>query len=280
MRGFVRSAGRLLLFGLLLGACTKKPLVVEPPVVQDELVVAMRARTVPDPLQVRFTVKIKSERMGITAPPLGGGLIVDRPGKAYLAVMSPVGGPVLTLSTNGTAVGLMNARDKQWVQDDHAGSMLGSATGGSVSLDDLVGLLLGLLPLAEDSVRSREEVQGGVRLVVSGPGDTVITAVVDPLTATPREVSVANAAGEVLVTGSYEPFEALEEAWMPTRLQLYVVPIDLSLDLRYKSWKAPEEVADMFTIAAPEGFAVLTFAEYGAAMAETLKEQDSAPQEP
>jgi hypothetical protein len=274
--GSVRGA-RAAVCALWLVACAKVPVAVAPPVAEDALVTALRTRAVPDPLQARFVVKIASEKLKITAPPLGGGLIVDRPGRAYLAVMSPVGGVVLSVTTDGAGAAMMNARDKQWVVADDAASLLGSAASGTLNLDDLVGLLLGQLPISEGSVRSRESVEGGVQIVAAGPGKTTITALVDPETATPKRVTVTDADGNALVEASYEPFAPLDASLLPTALSLHVVPVDLHLDLRFKSWRTPEEIPDVFGLAAPEGFQVLTFQEYAAAMATANEAGDTAP---
>jgi hypothetical protein len=213
---------------------------------------------------------VNSEQLGLAVPSLGGGLIVERPGRAHLVVMSPVGGPVVTLTTDSTKLGLMISRGKQWVEEPDGQGLIRDATQGAVSLDDIVGLLLGHVPLQEQDVVSRHSVDAITTLVAEGPGETTLTAEVDALSATPRSLSVTNRDGEEMVRASYEPFEMLDDVPMPTSVVVYVKSIDLELRLRYKSWKALDEAPDVFGVSSPDGFETISFKEFGAAMAEAL----------
>ncbi len=263
-----RAVGALVLAHALM-AC-KKPASVErlPGMEVDELLMAVRDRFVPNPAQARLSVKMSSEPLKIAAPPLAAGLIVDRPGRAYFALMSPLGGPVLTLVSDGKGAAMTNTRDRQYVYAEDAATMLGEASEGSVRLDDLVSLLLGLVPISESLVLERTTVAAGVQLVVSGPGKTVLTTVVNPAQATPVSVSVTDADAATVVTANYEPFELVEDAWMPTEIHIYVPSVDLKLDLRYKSWKMLDEAPDVFELSAPEGYTSMTMEEYVASLEE------------
>ena len=119
---------------LVAGACVKKPVVTAPPLEQDALVQMVRSRPVPDPTQARFSIKMRSKPLGIAAPPLGGGLVVDRPGRAHIAILGPTGSPVVTLSSDGTRVVFLNTHDRQYITADNAATLLGGATGDAVSL--------------------------------------------------------------------------------------------------------------------------------------------------
>lgn len=267
---------RTLLFvaGIVLTGCKKVPVVTAPPLEEDALVQTIRSRPVPDPAQAKFSIKIHSRPLGITAPPLAGGLIVDRPGRAYITVLLPTGSPVVTLTTDGTRASMTNARDRQFITVDNAAELLGGATGNAISLDDITQLLLGLLPVSSAHVRSKDILTDGVQFVFDGPAGTVITAMVDPLTGTPRSVSLDDAKGRRTVVVTYEPFEPLEDGTLvPSRVSLRVEAVELELDIRFKSWTVPSTVPDVFSPSAPAGYTVMTMAEYSQQMADKLKER-------
>lgn len=264
-------------FALVAGACVKKPVVTAPPLEQDSLVQMVRSRPVPDPTQARFSIKMRSKPLGIAAPPLGGGLVVDRPGRAHIAILGPTGSPVVTLSSDGSRVVFLNTHDRQYIFADNAATLLGGATGDAVSLDDVVSLLLGLLPVEAAHVRSKDVLPEGVQFVFDGPAGTVLTALIDPATGTPIHVSVDDEHGKRTVEASYDPFMAVDTFLLPSRIDIEVPSVELSLDLRFKSWTLLTDVPDVFSPAAPEGYESLSMAEYGKRMAAKLKEkQDEA----
>jgi hypothetical protein len=145
---------------------------------------------------------------------------------------------------------------------------LGSATSGSVALDDIISLLLGLVPVEQDMVKDRLDDEDGVRLAIDGPGDTQFSALVDASNATPKTIRVDSAKGDELVRATYEPFELQGDSWLPTNLLLEVPSVELTINVRYKSWKALETAPDVFNVEPPKGYTVVTMDEYVARMAE------------
>jgi hypothetical protein len=265
---FVGVLGRAAVIGLLLGpvGCKKRPPVALPTLAEDALLTAMRSRPSLDPAQARFSVKLASKPLGITAPPLGGGLIVDRPGMAWVTVLNPLGGPVFTVASDGQQVAMVNSYDKQFVHADDASEALIGATGGAIRLDDVVGLLQGLVPIEPAKVRARRVVEGGVEFVAEGPAGTTLTTVVEEVYATPLSVVVTGGDGATLVTATYEPFLDAEGVRVPSRVTIFVPSVELTVDVKFKSWVVPESLPDVFAPTAPEGFLQLTFAEYAALM--------------
>lgn len=275
-RGWAGGLLRVLLAVAVVpsGACKPKP----PPTLaeqlaEDELLAQMRTRPVPDPSQAKLTVKLRSKPLGIAAPPLGGGLVVDRPGRAYFVILSPVGGPVFTLTSDGAGVAMMNTRDREWVVSEDAALALGSATGDQLVLDDLVALLLGLVPADPKQVRARTETADGVQLVIEAPGGVLLEALIDPILATPRSIRVTDAASKELVLATYEPFQQVGDAWLPSGLVLFVPSVELTIELRYRSWKELDAPPDVFKLEAPPGYAVLSMAEYAEKMAEAARQR-------
>lgn len=270
----VRHLLPLLLAVSAVGPGCKKKLPEPIPVAlaEDALLVAMRARPLPDPAQAKLSVKLTSKQLGIAAPPLNGGLIVDRPGKAYFTILSPFGGSVFTVATDGTSATMINTQDRQIVRAADAAHLLSGASADAVQLDDLVGILQGLVPLAPGSVTSREDVEGGVLFKAKGPANTTIAAVVEKAGATPVRVDVSNAEGALLVTAVYEPFVPSEGGFLvPSRVTLVVLPVDLTVDVKYKTWTVLTTVPDVFTPASPEGYTEMTFEEYGAEMKKRME---------
>lgn len=248
---------------LVLVGCKKPtPITTANRLEEDLLVKQLRSRVVPNPSQAKLSVKMRSKPLGIAAPPLAGGLIVDRPGRAYLAILDPIGSPVLTLTSDGTAAAMTNTRDKEWIHAEDAQMALGSATEQSVALDDVISLLMGLVPVEQDMVKDRTEEADGVRLDIDGPGQTSFSALVDATNATPKSIRVDNAEGEQLVLATYEPFELQGDSWMPTNLLLEVPSVELTINVRYKTWKVLETAPDVFNVVPPKGYTVVPMEAY------------------
>lgn len=259
---------------LALAACRKPaPL---PTVEEARLLEALAARPVPDPAQARFSIKMRSETLKIRAPRLGGGLIVDRPDRAYLAVLDPLGSPVITLSTDGQRVVFVNNHDKQYVAQDDVRGALGEAARAEVRIEDLTGLLLGLLPVDDARVRLQETTDEGLHLVFAAPGGIQVDALVDPETATPRRVMVDDAQGRRAVIATYEPYQLVDGMLLPTAIVLDVPSVDLNLDLRFKTWRAIPEAPDVFSPVAPASYEVITFSEFVDRMGDSVGQDPEA----
>lgn len=258
---------------LLAGACVKKPIVTAPPLEEDALVQLVRSRPVPDSTQARFSIKMRSKPLGIAAPPLGGGLVIARPGRAHVAILGPTGSPVVTLSSDGQRVVFLNAHDRQYISAENAVALLGGATGDAITLDDVALLLLGLLPVEASHVRSKDVLPEGVQFVFDGPAGTVLTALIDPTNGTPVRVSVDDAQGKRTVEATYDPFMPVDTYLLPSRIELAVPSVELSVDLKFKSWTLITELPDVFSPVAPDGYEVMTMDEYGKRMADKLKAQ-------
>lgn len=269
-----------LLLVAVVGTACKKPVTVAAAgaeLAEDELVTLLRARAVPDKVNARFSIKMKSKPLGIAAPRLGGGLVVERPDRAYVALLDPVGSPVLTLASNGEMVAFTNRHDKQFVSESHAKDALAQATGDAVTLDQLVSMLLGLLPLEDKQVRSREVTEGGVLLAFDAPGGVVARTVVDPAKGTPTLVEVDKPSGGLAVRATYQPFEDVEGHWMPTEIDLEIPHVELTANIVFKQWKVLETAPDVFSPTAPEGYAVLDFATFVDTMGSAMGGDDETP---
>lgn len=242
------------LIALLMGpGCAKKRPPVEAPAQAPPVVLQMaQSRPIPDPLQARYSFRIRSERLDL-AGSTNGVLIVDRPGNAHLALLAPIGGPVFTLSSDGAGVSVVLPRDRRHLVSPDAQGVLNEAAGGFASLDDLFGLLVGDLPLDDARVVGRTEREDEVHVVLDGPNETVVVVVLDPALATPKLLQ-AQRDGQRVLSASWAPFQEVDGALLPTEVALEVPALDLRIDLRYRSWRVLEEVPDVFGLGAPAGF--------------------------
>lgn len=245
----------------------------------DALVQQLRDRTVPNPVQARMSLKANSKPLHLAVPRLGGGLIVDRPGDAFLVVNDPVGSPVITFTTHDGRVVILINREKKFVEKDDAAAALGQATQGSVRLEDAVSMLLGLLPVPDAEASAKEVVEGGVLLHFSGPSGVQIHALVDPALGTPVRVEVDDAQGKRALNATYEPFEEVDGSLLPTGVVLEVPSVELELDLRFRSWKALAQAPDVFSPTRPENYEAITFDQFLQGMAGTIDAGDTAPSE-
>jgi hypothetical protein len=214
-----------------------------------------RSRPVPDILQARFHIKLRSKVLDL-AGSTGGGLVVERPGRGYLAILGPLGSPLLTAASDGQAMGVMVAKDKRYLIAADAEEVLTKTTSGVAGIDDVLALLVGDLPFDKAAIDSTEAVEStGRQVVFLGPSSTRVEAIIDGTTATPRELSAFDDKGELVLKAEYGEFEVFEESLMPTSVEIYVPEVELTIGLRYKGWSAPDTAPDVFTIAPPEGMA-------------------------
>lgn len=239
----------LLLFGCARGMKPEVP-TQEPAAVLD----MARARPIPDPLQGKFTIKVRSERLDI-AGSTNGVIIVDRPGKGHIAILGPLGGPLFTLSSDGVGVSVVLPRDSRHLLALDAETVLEQAAPGLAELDDLFGLLLGDIPVDEARVREVKKLdEERVLVVLEGPDDTVIAVTLRSAVGTPEAIIVQRSTGERVLAATFATFTEVEGALMPSQVAVEVPSLDLRVDLAYRSWRLLDEVPPVFGLEAPPGF--------------------------
>lgn len=270
----MRAASLFVVVALATTGCKKKTDTPSLPSLEEpELLSRLAGRPMPDPVRARFSIKMRSKPLGIAAPPLGGGLVVDRPGKAYLAIMNPVGGPVLSVATDGEAFVVLNNRDKQAFYEADAASALGDATAGTLALSDLVDVLVGLLPVTAEQITQRRRDGDATRLTFDRPEGVSLRTWVDPGTGEPRRVEVEDDKGKRLVDADYGPFADLDDgSRMPTRVTLFVPSVELTLDLKYKTWSGLDNPPDVFTPSIPEDFQTLPMSAFAEGLSEVASD--------
>lgn len=214
-----------------------------------------RARPVADPLQARFSMKVRSRVLQV-AGSTHGALIVDRPGQGHFALMGPVGGPIFTLSSDGQGVSVLLPRDGRHLVASDADRVLDEVGGGLLGVDDLFGLLLGVLPLEEARITRKTPLpEGRVQVTLAGPEATRLVVTLRTTDGTPESLAVYGDAHAPLLVAAYSTFESGDDgSLLPTAVAVEVPRLDLRLELAYRSWKVPDPVPDVFGLGAPSGF--------------------------
>jgi hypothetical protein len=213
-----------------------------------------RARPSPDPVQARYHLKIRSKPMEL-AGSTGGALIFDRPGQGHLAVLGPLGAPLVTLTSDGTGLAVDLVRDRRHLLGLDAETVMREVTGGIVGIDDLFGILIGDIPLDEARIKSQVEREDGTaQLVLQGPRKSTLMVILNPETGTPISMVAIGKAGRRLLVAEYEPFVAHDgDQWVPSVVHVEVPQLELTVDLRFKWWKTLDAVPDVFSLDAPDG---------------------------
>jgi len=252
---------------LVAMACTpKKMRVVAPLGTMGDVLDAARARPTANPVQARFNINVKSKPLGL-AFTTGGGLFIDRPGHLYLAVLGPFGGPQLSVASDGAQVGVLVAREKLYMTASDMPALISQTSQGVLEMDDLLALLIGTFPFSEDEIHKTksETTDSGeemVRVDLQGPQRTEARMHLDGREATPRSLTVSGDGKTPLLEASWEPYHITEAGRLvPSRLIVEIPQHDLTIDLRFKSWKPLEKVPDVFTVSAPEGYTSISLLE-------------------
>ncbi len=250
----VRWAATCAAAALLWAGCARDPGAVAAPEPSVALERA-RLRPTPDPVRARVRVQVDAPGMDL-AGSTGGVLIVDRPGRGHLAVLGPLGSPLATVTSDGTALAVALPRERRLLSSRAASEVVEQATGGALHLDDLVGLTLGDVPLDGARVRSRRpRPDGSVEVVLAAPGGTRVHVVLDPDTGTPRALDGRDRVGRTLFSATFDPFEARDDGtFVPTRVRWSVPALAITADLRFKSWEILDEVPPVFDTTTPAGW--------------------------
>jgi hypothetical protein len=213
-----------------------------------------RARPSPDPVQARYHLKVRSKPMDL-AGSTGGALILDRPGQGHLAVLGPLGAPLMTLTSDGVGLAVDFVRDGRHLVGGDAESVVRDVTGGIVGIDDLFGILIGDIPLDDARIQSQSEREDGtVQLVLQGPRKSTLMAILNAGSGTPVSLVAIGRTGRRLLVAEYEPFVPHDgDLWVPSVVHVEVPQLELTVDLRFKWWKTLDTVPDVFSLDAPAG---------------------------
>lgn len=242
---------------LTLGACNRTPPAVAVPSADAALLALANDRPVPAQLRGRFGFKLRSNMMdGSTV----GALVVDRP-RGHLAVLAPIGGPLLTLHTDGTALSVVDRPNRLHRFTPDAERMLRDATEGLAGVDQVLGLLVGDLELEGMPILERSRTEAGdLALVLQGPRDTRVSLTLDDPLGTPVRVAISDTEGTEVLTADYGAFQPIDDdaevpTYLPSEVTVGMARFDLTLNVKFKRWAVLDgDLPDVFGLDAPNGF--------------------------
>jgi hypothetical protein len=207
--------------------------------------------------RARGRIEIESASGSSSAPVA---LVLDRPERASLALLTPVGTPAWTLTTSGPLAWVRDVRAHRQYLSMESDVVLRDTLGldattlwallvGDPSVLPAVhepgpvdGTALGTLPLADGrSVRVLAE---------SGDGRPVRLVVLDA-TGTPRAAA------------HYGPFRTWDDTALPETVDLDLPDLDLTLRIAFASWEAREPDPALFDATPPDGFGLSSLTDLG-----------------
>lgn len=269
--------GRLvegLVLALVLPACragARDATRRSPDMALDQLMVtvdAVRAAQAPFALQGRFSVRLESPGSSGSTK---GALILHRPDRFRIELLTPLGTPLLYLASNGKALHAWSQRDGRFYRGDDAGQVLAQLTGGAVGLADVNALLTGMLPLPDAPIVSvDEDEQGMVRLSLQAPQDVRVLAILDPHELITRELRVVRldpgedlpvqgmsdgvlTGGETLVEVRYAEVKRVGGNRLPEQILVSLPTLGWSLELEFLSWDELGQIPEVFELVPPAG---------------------------
>lgn len=253
----------------------------------DQIVLdAARSRPVPNPLRARLNIKLDSKDLDI-AGSVGAGLVVDRPGRGRLDLLSPLGGALATVSSDGAGLSVLLTGKREQIVATDAELVLREATGGVAGVDDVLALLVGDLPFdaAPIAAISREGDPSQpetirVKLVLDGPEKSRVEAWLDASDGTPRRLVATGRDGVEVLRADFDPFEARDGTLWPTRLALVVPSLTLEAEVRYKSFEVLVEAPAVFDVRAPDGWTIVPMEQAAKSLGATMDEKKKKKERP
>lgn len=252
MQHWCRRALMPLVFVLGCGRGLKAPPApVEQPA---SLLEVARKRPVPEVVAARVSLKVRSKPLKL-AGTVGAGLVVERPGRGRLDVVGPFGGTLLTLSSDGEALSVLLVGARRHLVAADAEAVVREVSSGAAGLDDLVSVLVGDIPFDDVEATAVSAAEDGSAMArLEGPRDTELEVHLDQA-GMPTRIDAFDPKGGLLLSAVYEGFEEVDGGTLPTALTLELPSLELTIDMRYKSWSVLGEAPVDFTVGTPEGFA-------------------------
>ena len=80
---------------------------------------------------------------------------------------------------------------------------------------------------------------------------------IEPSMATARHLTLREPTGRVVLAATFEPFEPMDGGTLvPTRIHVEVPALELTMDLRFKSWETLDELPPVFQRTPPDGWTI------------------------
>jgi hypothetical protein len=169
---------------------------------------------------------------------------------------------LLTGASDGEGLSVLLTGEQRLLVAADAETVIRATTGGVAGLDDLLAVFVGDLPFDEAPVRGMERVGDGTapgdgtRVLLAGPKGTTIVILLDLDKATPKALLAQDAGGKILLSANYDPFQTVGDGTdlLPTRLEIHVPALDLTVEAKYRDWQPLVPAAGLFTLEPPVGY--------------------------
>lgn len=251
---------------LMLAMGCAKPRGPMVPVGDPEVVVALaRSRPMVDALNGRFSLTLDTGKREVTVPV---SMLLDHPDRFRIEVYSPFGTPLVTSTSNGSALHVWSQRDRVFYAGNEAEAVLKRITGGEVGIEDFLAILTGKLPLPDAEILHIGRMvfeDDGVVIVMLGPDDIRVRAVIDPKTGLVRQLRVdppsddagyTEPTGEPILQVTYSGQVREGKTIFPQTIDVQMPRIGWAVSLNAKRWAALTEAPEAFDMSAPAGASI------------------------
>jgi len=250
----------LLLIGLTWGCMTARGPLIPTSMDPDVVVALARSRPMPQSLQGKFSVHIDLGDKGYTVP---AAILLDHPNRFRFELYTPFGTPLATVTSDGTALHGWSQREKVFYRGDDASEVLESLTGGKIGIEDILGIFTGLLPMADAEVLHVGRTvfdREGVAIVMLGPDDTRLRAVIDPRLGMVRRLRVDPPSEEAgyeepstppVLEVRYEGQTHEGKGTLPKSILIHMPRLGWKIEIAVKKWKAIDQAPDAFSLSPP-----------------------------
>jgi outer membrane biogenesis lipoprotein LolB len=217
----------------------------------------LRTRSLPRSLQARFQIRVGSNGQSGTTT---GAIITHMPDKFRLEILTPLGTPMISVASNGTAIHAWSQQKTTFYRGDDAFAVLGELTGGAVGMADVLQLMTGGLPLPDAPLLATESTDDGVIFVLGAPENVRIRALVAPKKRLVRRVEIGKAPSsdsaelqEVFAIFDIADHMRIDGALYPEELTIEIPPVGWTLELTFHTWDELGQIPDVFDLTPPPG---------------------------
>jgi hypothetical protein len=253
----------LLALACCVMACAKPRTTLRPmPAGHPEILVAhARSQSIKGALHGKFSTRLNTGSRDVTLPV---SLLINHPDQFRVELLTPLGTPLLYLTSNGSSLHAWSQRDKVFYRGDEATDVLHRVTGGSIGLHDFLALFTARLPMVDAEILHIGRTifdDEGVVLIMLGPDDIRIRAVVDPQTGMVRSLRVDppdensgfdEPEGEPLILVTYEGLVRINKLILPKHIHVSLPKLGWTVEMEAKKWKSIEQVPDAFNLVPPK----------------------------
>ena len=228
----------------------------------DVVVSLARSRTMAGAANARFSVTLNTGKREFTIP---ASLLLSHPDRFRIEFYTPFGTPLLTATSDGSSLHAWNQRDRVFYEGNEASQVLKRLAGGEVGIDDFLAILTAKLPLADAEILHIGRTvfdDDGVVIVMLGPDDIRVRAVIDPKTGMVRRLRVDPPSDEAghkepstppILQVTYDGQVREGKAFLPAEMFVDLPRLGWSVRMVSKKWTGLDTAPDAFGLTAPPG---------------------------